>query len=1047
MEPFTFDAQNRFVIEDSAARKPFASFLPGIAGPLGVPLWVFYTNRGQAIAGFGIANRNNPIMEFQPANKAYQTTPLTGFRTFIKLVDDARLVEPFAPWESAPVRMAIGMNELELQTTDTARGLQTTVAYFTLSDEPFAGLVRQVTVANSGAAPLALEILDGLPWVQPYGVDEHNLKMMGRTLEAWKGVYNLESTPHGLLGVPFYRFESSAGDTAEVAAIQAGHFYLAFCEADGVTRILPPLVDPDIVFGADTSLHTPQGFLGQPLAALQARRQIATGKTPCGFFGHAVTLAPGESFTLHAIIGHIGNSAQLHRHQERIASAAYLQQQRERANALALELTDVIQTHTAEPRFDAYCRQTFLDNVLRGGWPLLLGKEEHPIVYHIYSRKHGDMERDYNAFYLAPEMVSQGNGNYRDVAQNRRSDVAFAPRVSDFNVLSFLSLLQSDGYNPLVVQGQQFTLAAEHHAAVLALVVRPEPLAAALAQPFTPGSLLRVIYDQELGLTVAPFDFIAAVLVHAEARFAATFGEGYWIDHWFYNLDLLDSYLAFFPDKANALFFEKRVPYFSSPAAVQPRDRQYVLTPNGVRRYHALSEQEPAQSQPRAAITVTVFAKLLGLALLKFATLDPWGMGIEMEAGRPGWYDALNGLPGLIGSSLCESYELARLLDMLLVILAQAPKTVELPAELAGLLNEVQTILSGPLAADDFGYWNAVATAREAYRAQTLHGFAGALTPLDSAGLEPVLRAFRAKVQAGLDRAVALNAGIPPTYIAYTVTEYTQLDATDAQGRSRVRPLAFEPHILPLFLEGPVHALKVAPDAVRARAIHARVRASDLFDRKLGMYKVNASLAQESQELGRCRAFTPGWLENESIWMHMAYKYLLELLRAGLYAEFFTDLRQGLTPFLDPAIYGRSPLENSSFIVSSAHPDESLHGAGFVARLSGATAEFLSMWTTIMAGPQPFVLQGNQLHLAFKPVLPGWLFREDGTITFKFLGQCEVTYHNPERHDTFAEDTAISRVVLHLPSGDKEIPGPVIPAPYAEQVRAGQIPAISVYFG
>jgi hypothetical protein len=444
---------------------------------------------------------------------------------------------------------------------------------------------------------------------------------------------------------------------------------------------------------------------------------------------------------------------------------------------------------------------------------------------------------------------------------------------------------------------------------------------------------------------------------------------------------------------------------------------------------------------------VTVFAKLLGLALLKFATLDPWGMGIEMEAGRPGWYDALNGLPGLIGSSLCESYELARLLDLLLAVLPDVPALVELPAELAALLDEVQTLLQGPLAAADFGYWDAVATAREAYRAQTLHGFSGALVPLDGAGLEPALRAFRARVQAGLDRAVALNGGIPPTYIAYTVTDYAELGVTDAQGRPLVRPLAFEPHILPLFLEGPVHALKVAPDAARARAIHARVRGSELFDRKLGMVKVNASLAHESHELGRCRAFTPGWLENESIWVHMAYKYLLELLRAGLYDEFFADLQRSLIPFLDPAVYARSPLENSSFIVSSAHPDESLHGAGFVARLSGATAEFLSMWTTMMVGAHPFILQGNQLHLAFKPVLPGWLFREDGTIAFKFLGQCQVTYHNPERHDTFAEDTAISRVVLHLLSGDREIPGPVIPAPYAEQVRVGQIPAISIYFG
>jgi hypothetical protein len=956
--------------------------------------------------------------------------------------------------------MVIGMNTLELQTTSAAHGLQTTVTYFTLSDEPFAGLARQVQVTNTSDAPLTLEVLDGLPWVQPYGVDEEGLKMMGRTLEAWKGVFNVAPTDAGLSGVPFYRFQASAGDTAEVAAIQAGHFYLAFCGADEAP--LPPLVDPDVVFGSDTSLHTPQGFLNQPLTALQAHRQITTGKTPCGFFGTARTLASGEGVTLHAIIGHVGSLKQLRCHQARIASADYLQAQRERATGLARAITDVIETQTAEPRFDAYCRQTFLDNVLRGGWPLLLGAEARPFVYHIYSRKHGDMERDYNAFYLAAERYSQGNGNYRDVAQNRRSDVFFEPRIDDFNVLSFLSLIQADGYNPLVVQGLRFTLAPEHHADVLALVEQPEPLAKALARPFTPGGLLRVISDRELGLKIAPVDFVATALAHAETHFEAQFGEGYWVDHWIYTLDLIDSYLALYPDRKHRLLFERHVPYFNSPASVQPRDRQYVLTERGVRRYHALTESEtetdgvhddPWQRTSEGDIfTTTVFEKLCALALLKFSTLDPWGMGIEMEAGRPGWYDALNGLPGLIGSSLCESYELLRLLDFLLAALAaEATLTMDLPVEQADLLETVRQVLATWESSDavdrDLVYWDAAATARERYRAQIRPGFAGETVTLDVDTLESALRAFRAKVQAGLDRAVALNEGTPPTYFAYEVTEYETLDETDEADRPYVRPLAFTPHILPLFLEGPVHALKVASDADHAREIHARVRDSALYDRKLGMYKVNAPLAGESHELGRCRAFTPGWLENESIWLHMEYKYLLELLKAGLYDDFFADFKQALVPFLDPATYGRSPLENVSFIVSSAHPDESLHGSGFVARLSGSTAEFLSIWHIMMAGQRPFHVHSNQLRLTLQPTLPGWLFRDDGTLTFNFLGHCTVTYHNPDRKDTFDPDMKINRVVLELDEKRITVHGPCIKSPYAEMVRSGKVASIHAFFG
>lgn len=100
-------------------------------------------------------------------------------------------------------------------------------------------------------------------------------------------------------------------------------------------------------------------------------------------------------------------------------------------------------------------------------------------------------------------------------------------------------------------------------------------------------------------------------------------------------------------------------------------------------------------------------------------------------------------------------------------------------------------------------------------------------------------------------------------------------------------------------------------------------------------------------------------------------------------------------------MYGGSPLENSSFIVSSANPDETLHGNGFVARLSGAAVEFLSIWWFMLVGDSPFKFENGQLILEFKPALAGWLFDEEGKISFKFLGNCMVTYHNPQKIDTY----------------------------------------------
>jgi hypothetical protein len=118
-----------------------------------------------------------------------------------------------------------------------------------------------------------------------------------------------------------------------------------------------------------------------------------------------------------------------------------------------------------------------------------------------------------------------------------------------------------------------------------------------------------------------------------------------------------------------------------------------------------------------------------------------------------------------------------------------------------------------------------------------------------------------------------------------------------------------------------------------------------------------------------------------------------------------------------------------------------------MARLTGASAEFLSMWQVMMMGRQPFRLKDGQLHLAFKPVLPGWLFTEEGTVTFRFLGQCTVIYHNPRRIDTFAGAARIAKIDLQTEAGQHiELAGDQIGPEYAAMTRAGQIRQIDVYF-
>jgi hypothetical protein len=65
----SFRRPDRYVLEDFDAKSTFSSFLPGVAGYFGKPVWVFYVNRGQAVSTFGTESKDYPILEFNPANK------------------------------------------------------------------------------------------------------------------------------------------------------------------------------------------------------------------------------------------------------------------------------------------------------------------------------------------------------------------------------------------------------------------------------------------------------------------------------------------------------------------------------------------------------------------------------------------------------------------------------------------------------------------------------------------------------------------------------------------------------------------------------------------------------------------------------------------------------------------------------------------------------------------------------------------------------------------------------------------------------------------
>lgn len=997
--------KDTFILEDYDRAKTFSDFMPAVAGINGVPLWVYFVNRGQCVCSVGVNDKNNSIMEFMPANKALMNVERLGFRTFIK-TDDS-FVELFAD-KNTPKTLISENNRLTISDTLT-KFLYAEVTYVQLAGKNIPALMRKLTLKNIGARELRFNCTDGIAQIVTYGISDYSLKNVSNLSCAYSNAVH----SNGLIK---YQVEYSTDDHAKVSKNKGANFYRSV-STDGAKPFY--VYDPCLIFGNDVSLTNAEALASLSFGERRQKEQAVVFKMPSAFSSYDYSLRPQESVSIYSAVGGVKDESLLSEVTGIFRDGDAFETEFVRSQNVLGVITRNIGFDTGDELLNGYIRQSFIDNVLRGGMPVeIRDSKGNATIHYVFSRKHGDLEREYNWFVIPATKYSGGTGNYRDLCQNRRNDVIFFPFVGDYNIRMFYSFLQLDGYNPLIIKQPVY------------IPENPE-FAQRAFEKYGVGESSRACASAGLSVgelaEIFPAEFLGDYLSCCRMEYRAEFSEGYWTDHFSYNLDLVESYLKIYPDRERELLFGTQYKYFSSGVKVLPFSERTVEE-NG--RFFAYESIAPCgedcwyTDRNGNEISLDLFGKIAGCALVKSATLDCNFIGLEMEGGKPGWNDSMNGLPGQNASSVPDSMEVYRINEFLIEKCALAEK-FELYEEQKELFDDMVRALGGNNVYEGF------LAARESFREKVYAGLRGGKVRVKTSELAALLQKIDAKIKEAVNGEMRDNKDLIPTFVPYEIVK----NGNTYQRKKRR---------LSLFLEANAKGLKLK-NFCDSQKLYRAVRNSDLFDRKLKVYKTSESIESESPLIGRVRTFSPGLYERESCFLHMHYKYLLGLLESGLYDEFYQNMKEGFVCYMDPAVYGRSPLQNSSFIVSSAGIDAALVGRGFQPRLTGANSEVLSMVLVMFFGEKMFYTENGELRFAFEPKLHNSLFDTRGETGCLLFGKTQVVYKNPEKIDTYRG--RILSMQLSYKDFAVTIAGGVLAGERALDLREGRIERIIAEIG
>ena len=312
---------------------------------------------------------------------------------------------------------------------------------------------------------------------------------------------------------------------------------------------------------------------------------------------------------------------------------------------------------------------------------------------------------------------------------------------------------------------------------------------------------------------------LSEILKYCSQNKAAESVEGYWIDHWSYNLDLIENYIMIYPDKLKDLIFDNYTySFYDSSRIVLPRKFKYFETERGVRQYDSTKidqDKEKFINTRKNKNTVhtefgngsqyftNLFEVLTVLFVNRISNLDPFINGLEMDSNKPGWNDSLNGLPGLIGSSLGQAFELERLCINLINWLEKYKnnESIQLFIELYDFITKLNMLIKKRIIDDNkisrIEFWDKSHVLKENYREITRLGISGKQISVIASELISFFKNCKELLNEKYSRKYEIlnSSSIPYMYYINEITEYEVIN-------NYIIPKAFKQKQLPLFLEG-----------------------------------------------------------------------------------------------------------------------------------------------------------------------------------------------------------------------------------------------------